>query len=600
MRKSYLFTFIAILVFLIFSFITAYLNATQTGPDEQNQLSDQPSGDISEDTIATPPTETGLPTPSGGDVTPAPASPTGTEPPGPAPTPWPPPFEPYATEETRPERMLASWGTMADGRITDNYSAAELIDFDSGEFYSQIDGVTTFRGNNFRDNATFGFSDIRNAKFGSRWSRNSGRLTAPDGVTWSGHGWTGQPLIVRWPKQTREIMNMHPWAKEQDELIEVIYAAMDGYIYFNELETGAPTRDKYNIGFTFKGSGAVDPRGYPLLYVGAGYESTKGAGRIFIISLVDGAILHTFGNADSFAQRRWWFADGAPLVDAGTDSLIYPIESGLVYIIKLNSVFDQNNGTMSINPSTAVKWRYYGRRTSRGTGGFWLGFESSAVIWRGHLIVADNGGHLICLDLNTLEPVWVQDVLDDTNSSPVLELEDGHPYIYISTSFHGGWRAPTGSTAVIPVWKIDAMNGEIVWHNDFQCYTVAGISGGVQGTIAPGQYDLEHLIFVPVARTPTRNAGILAAIDKRTGETIWEFQTRSYSWSSPVCVYTSEGKGYILYTTSGGLLYLIDGLTGVELDSIQLGGTIEASPAVFENTVVIGTRGQQYFGVQLT
>ena len=56
----------------------------------------------------------------------------------------------------------------------------------------------------------------------------------------------------------------------------------------------------------------------------------------------------------------------------------------------------------------------------------------------------------MCLDLNTLELVWVQDVLDDTNCSPVVDIEDGHPYIYISTSFHYGWRSY--STAAIPIF----------------------------------------------------------------------------------------------------------------------------------------------------
>ena len=29
----------------------------------------------------------------------------------------------------------------------------------------------------------------------------------------------------------------------------------------------------------------------------------------------------------------------------------------------------------------------------------------------------------MCLDLNTLQLVWVQDTLDDSNSTPVLEIE---------------------------------------------------------------------------------------------------------------------------------------------------------------------------------
>ena len=510
-----------------------------------------------------------------------------------------PPFEPYAAPETMPEQLIKSADVMADGQIFDSYILPEKIDFSYGYEYSEIEGITAFRGNNFRDSAAYGRANIQNAGFGDYWRQTTGSLTAPDGEYWSGNGWTGQPLIVKWPKQTREIMNMYDWAKEREELVEVVYAAMDGYIYFNDLDTGNPTRDKLFLGYTFKGSGSLDPRGYPMLYVGAGYDSARGVSRIFVVSLIDGSVLLTFGNGDGFAHRDWPAADGSPLVDADTDSLIYPSENGVIYIIKLGSEFDPEAGTMTINPSDPVKWRYFGKR-SHSNGQYWLGFEDSPVIWRGHLIIADNGGHLICLNLNTFELVWVKDILDDTNCSPALELEDGHPYVYISTSFHGGWRASAGSSAAVPLWKIDAITGETVWQIDYECYTRTSVSGGVQGTAALGQNDLRDLVFFPVAMTPERNSGVLAALDKQSGEVVWEFQSRMYSWSSPVCVYDLSGHGYVIYCTADGGMYLLDGLSGEVMDSMQLGGLIEASPAVYESTVVIGTRVMSIWGVRLS
>ena len=73
---------------------------------------------------------------------------------------------------------------------------------------------------------------------------------------------------------------MYDWAKQAETLVEVVYPAMDGYIYFLELETGKPTRDSLNLGFTFKGTGTLDPRGYPLLYVGSGYNSYNGTSHL--------------------------------------------------------------------------------------------------------------------------------------------------------------------------------------------------------------------------------------------------------------------------------------------------------------------------------
>lgn len=43
----------------------------------------------------------------------------------------------------------------------------------------------------------------------------------------------------------------------------------------------------------------------------------------------------------------------------------------------------------------------------------------------------------------------------------------------------------------------------------------------------------------------------------------------------------------------------MDGLTGDVLDTFSFGCTMEASPVVYNNTVVIGTRGQQIYGITL-
>jgi len=511
-----------------------------------------------------------------------------------------PDFSPKAVDSTKPSKLISETAIMAGDRIVSSYAFKNSIDFGLGSDYTQVQGIVSFRGNNFRDSASYGIADIVNKSFSdANWSVPTTSLQAPNGTYWTGSGWVGQPLIVTWPKEVRAHMNMYDWAKNSDSLTEVIYATMDGNIYFLDLKTGQKTRDNLFLGYTFKGSGALDPRGYPILYLGSGYDSTKGTSRAFIINLLDCSVMYEFGNSDSFSLRRKLsFFDGSPLVDADTDQLIYPGESGIIYIITLNTKYDADTGVLSISPSDVIKWRYNGTRTTQDT--YWLGMEDSAVIWRSHLIIADNGGNLMCLNLQNLTLDWVQNVLDDTNCSPVLELEDGHPYIYISTSFHAGWRAAANSTANIPVWKIDAETGEIVWHTDYACQTEEGVSGGVQGTLALGKNKLSDLIFVPVARTPKAATGKLVALNKQTGALVWQLQTQIYSWSSPVAVYDKDGNGYLVFCTAGGYMYLIDGLTGKVLDHLDLGGNVEASPAVYNSTIVIGTRKQLIWGVNLT
>lgn len=518
--------------------------------------------------------------------------------PTPEPTPTPvglPDFKPHSVDGTEPERLISSTAIMVDGEVVEQYESDYEINFDLPERYTEIEGIVTFRGDNFRSGAAYGTAAVSSKTLTKAWSKSTSGLSDSDGIYWSGSGWTGQPLIVKWPEATRKnISAMYDWAREKEGLVEVIYATLDGHVYFYELTSGEYTREPLNLGFNYKGAGALDPRGYPILYVGSGVDSVNGRSRVKVVNLIDNSVMFEFGHNETFANRGWHMFDSSPLVSAETDQLIYPGENGILYIIHLNTKYNEQTGELSVDPDNIVKWKYNGVRSGSR---YWLGVESSAAIINNYIFLADNGGNLMCLDLNTLKPVWVQDVLDDTNCSPVVDVEDGHPYIYISTSFHYGWRSY--STAAIPIFKIDAETGEIVWRTDYTCYTVQDLSGGVQGTIAVGKNKLSDMIFVPIARTPGASSGTLAALKKDTGEVVWEKETSMYSWSSPVDFYDADGNGYLLYCNSGFNMFLIDGKTGEQLDYMNLGGNIEASPAMYGNYAVVGTRAMRTYCIQV-
>lgn len=518
--------------------------------------------------------------------------------PTPEPTPTPvglPDFKPHSVDGTEPERLISSTAIMVDGEVVEEYESDYEINFDLPERYTELEGIVTFRGDNFRSGAAYGTASVSSKTLTKAWSKSTSGLSDSDGIYWSGSGWTGQPLIVKWPEATRKnISAMYDWAREKEGLVEVIYATLDGHVYFYELTSGEYTRDPLNLGFNYKGAGALDPRGYPILYVGSGVDSVNGRSRVKVVNLIDNSVMFEFGHNETFANRGWHMFDSSPLVSAETDQLIYPGENGILYIIHLNTKYNEQTGELSVDPDNIVKWKYNGVRSGSR---YWLGVESSAAIINNYIFLADNGGNLMCLDLNTLELVWVQDVLDDTNCSPVVDVENGHPYIYISTSFHYGWRSY--STAAIPIFKIDAETGEIVWRTDYTCYTVQDLSGGVQGTIAVGKNKLSDMIFVPIARTPGASSGTLAALKKDTGEVVWERETSMYSWSSPVDFYDADGNGYLLYCNSGFNMFLIDGKTGEQLDYMNLGGNIEASPAMYGNYAVVGTRAMRTYCIQV-
>ena len=518
--------------------------------------------------------------------------------PTPEPTPTPvglPDFKPHSVDGTEPERLISSTAIMVDGEVVEQYESDYEINFDLPERYTELEGIVTFRGDNFRSGAAYGTAAVSSKTLTKVWSKSTSGLSDTDGIYWSGSGWTGQPLIVKWPEATRKnISAMYDWAREKEGLVEVIYATLDGHVYFYELTSGEYTREPLNLGFNYKGAGALDPRGYPILYVGSGVDSVNGRSRVKVVNLIDNSVMFEFGHNETFANRGWHMFDSSPLVSAETDQLIYPGENGILYIIHLNTKYNEQTGELSVDPDNIVKWKYNGVRSGSR---YWLGVESSAAIINNYIFLADNGGNLMCLDLNTLELVWVQDVLDDTNCSPVVDVEDGHPYIYISTSFHYSWRSY--STAAIPIFKIDAETGEIVWRTDYTCYTVQDLSGGVQGTIAVGKNKLSDMIFVPIARTPGASSGTLAALKKDTGEVVWERETSMYSWSSPVDFYDADGNGYLLYCNSGFNMFLIDGKTGEQLNYMNLGGNIEASPAMYGNYAVVGTRAMRTYCIQV-
>ena len=85
---------------------------------------------------------------------------------------------------------------------------------------------------------------------------------------------------------------------------------------------------------------------------------------------------------------------------------------------------------------------------------------------------------------------------------------------------------------------------------------------------------------------------MLIALDKETGKPAWRRPLSSYSYSSPVAVYNEEGRGWIIQAANDGKMELLDGLTGAVVSTLQIEGEINASPAVYKGTLVIGTQGK--------
>ena len=543
-------------------------------------------------------------------------SPTPSPTPTPTPSPTPPYDIPHAVDSTQPSVYGLTTAVEDNGTKVDTYQREDPIEFLPDEPYTKAEGIVTFRGNNYRDNAAYGTADVSARKLTGVWSVVTGELPRSDiptvsDRTWTGSGWVGQPLIVKWPDNIKQMMNMYDWAKQKEGLVEVILATMDGNVYFLDLDSGEPTRDKLNIGMPFKGAGALDPRGYPILYLGSGdmYTSDDMKSRAMAYSLIDFTRLYEFGKQnDEFALRDWHAYDSSPLVDAETDTLIYPGENGILYTIKLNTVFDEAAGTITMNPSDVVKMRYAGKRStypgSENTPNnkYWLGYETSISALGGFGYLGTNDGFLQCIDLNKMSIVWAQDIQDDTNGSPVLEPDFANrtAYIYIGSSLH--FTADADEKGAVSFYKINAVTGEVVWKHTENVNTKDHVSGGIQATALLGQKSISDLVIIPFARTPEKDNGVLLALDKATGAVRWSFAMEKYTWSSPIAIYDASGNAYIVVlegSDTGSKVFLLDGKTGTLLSTFDAEKNMEASPAAYGNMIVFGTRGMKIWGVRI-
>lgn len=535
-------------------------------------------------------------------------------------------------DSANPSQYGFSSALKVAGKDVSSFTRTYPISFGRDNEYSALPGITTFGGNNYRNTFSYGVVTVSDKRLREQWSKTIGALG-----NWSGTGWTGQPLIVQWPAETVAVMNVNQSYKDAAApLTEVIYPAMDGNIYFFDLDTGNATRDPISTGIVQKGTSCIDPRGYPLLFVGQGIpvENDEGnaASYVRVYSLITGEQIGQFGGFDWFARRIWQAYDGSPMIS--NDTLIYGGENGIFYTVKLNAQYDAAAGTVSIDPDGLIKSRYEGTGYSRSdaAGARWYGIESSVSAFRNYAFFTDNGGRLQCVDLNTMAIKYVVDVTDESDSSVVIDesYDDNTFYLYT-----GSQTRTTGSD--LPEGygysyqrKINGLTGAIVWEKRWICSTGdSSASGGIVATPHAGRGQISNLVIYsfslaalsngttasettdPEATAgtdetqtstetlPQANAsgsytlgGRIVAYDKSTGAIIWSIEQSNDYWASPVVVYDSQGKAYLVQCDRGGYVTLYDASNGNMLNSIDAGSRIDSTPAVFNNLLIVGTRGK--------
>lgn len=574
MKNKYLF---------IIAAITTLITLCLYIPDFIGFLSNMQEDRSSSYSYATP-----KPDSSAGNISPYPTNTDPVETPGgtekedtPTPVPTKKPYDTEVVQECKPENFGITYDVIKDNGVLPGPAGITPINFPLSEDYSYLEGITCFRGNNYRTSASYGFADIVEEKLEEVWTAKVGYIG-----TWTGVGWTGQPAIIKWDDKAKNIMNIKSDKKQKKDLKEVIYATLDGKIYFLDLDDGNPTRPSINTGAPYKGSVMIDPRGYPLLYAGEGVSHNDGKIGYRIFSLIEQKEIFYLNGLDKDRYRSWGAFDSNGLIEPSSDTLIECGENGLLYRIKLNTQFNPDEGSISVDPET-IKYRYKPLENNT------IGVECSPVYYKNYIFFVDNAGYLQCVDLNTLEPVWIRDVDDDTDSTMVLEDDGTGVFLYTACEVD-----LQGNNGYSFIRKINALTGKLIWEKSYKC-VYDPINGGALATPVLGKGDISDLVIFNIAKTDNSVVGKIVALYKETGEEAWRIDHPYYCWSSPVDVYTKEGKSYLIICDSGAFMHLLDGKSGEILDTIAVYGNVEASPAIYNNMIVVGTRGQLIWGIRI-
>ena len=490
--------------------------------------------------------------------------------------------------------MIKSSFVAVNGTETEAYSSAEAVSMGDPQKYSAQGGVTTFRGGPLRQNSAYGTVDVAQQKL----TVQRGVMTSSLDAKYSGFGYGSQPLIVKWYKNIRQMMNIKEDIKDTTAMKEVIFAGSDGKIYFFDLDAKAYSRNTIDVGYPMQTTATVNPYGYPLLYVGqtvSKLSTHTGIVGMRIYSLIDQSMIgfESGLNAAALAQNGAIFS--SPLVEAQSDTLIYGAENGMLYTVGMNTQFDLDNATITVDPQDAT----YGYRTSLKNAK--LGIQSSIAAYGDYAYFGDKAGSIQCVDMNTMQCVWAIDMEDSVLASVSLECgDDGEVYLYAGNVVNKRARS-----SEIKLVKIDALTGEILWEGP------AGIKGkyssklaeqglyaGLMGSPLVGNGDINDLVIFNVNQVidDKFSYAVVYALDKLTGEEVWSQPLDVTSVSSPVALYQPDGKSYIVLGDDNGTLRLMDGFTGATIHTVNLGSAIKSTPAAYGNQIVVGTEaGMVYF-----
>lgn len=455
--------------------------------------------------------------------------------------------------------------------VFDTLTSGKLSHYDDA--YDNTPGHFTFRKNAKRDANFGGTVKGTPTKVVKIWSFETAfSNTKTNHGTWGGGtGWTGEPIYVEWPdSMVQRFKESSPALTADFGKKEIIVASLCSNAYFINFDNGKASRQPLNVENPVKGSASLDPCLNGNLYIGQGVCAGPEVSQL-CINLFKHEITFRSGR-DRNAYRGWNAYDSSPIVVGGF--LFWPGENATIYKYK---VLD---GTIKLHSTL--------RYTAVGDGG--AGVENSLCAYKNYGYFGDNHGDILCIDLNTMTPIWHYDNHDDIDGSLVCQVEDGVPYLY------GGCEVDRqGNSGTCHFIKLNGLTGELMWDQQIPCNKLnlngKHFDGGLYCTPLLGHGDCEGMVFANICQRGTSGHAEFTAFNAKNGEVIYRSPLRFFSWTSPVAFYNENNKLFIFTGDSSGNAYLINGKTGEIIFTEHMVDNFESSPVVVGNEFVVGSRG---------